>query len=162
MTGMIRIKFRSAIILLLISLIISACSDAPLSPEEQLSNILKEAETYLEARDLTSAMGFVDPDYQDKTGRDFRALKAMLLGYLMRHKSIHIFSKVDTIDIHTANEAEAVVFAGLAATPQERDLTPAQWRGDLLRLELRFKRRDDDWLLHTAQWRRAMPEDFAF
>jgi hypothetical protein len=160
----IRINYRNVIILILslIGLFVTACSDTPLSPEQQLSNILNEAETYLEARELTSAMAYVDPGYQDNSGRDFRALKALLLGYLMRHKSIHIFSKVDTIVIHAENEAEVVLFAGLAATSQQQDVTPAQWRGDLLRLELQFKRRDDDWLLQTAQWRRATPLDFNF
>jgi hypothetical protein len=158
----IRIKYRNITILALISLLLIACTDTPLTAQEQLSNILSEAETYLEARELTSAMAHVDPDYQDNSGRDFRAIKALLLGYLMRHKSIHIFSKIDTIVVHTENEADVVLFAGLAATPQEQGVTPAQWRGDLLRLELQFKRTDDDWLLKTAQWRRATAQDFNF
>ncbi|MGD8911981.1 MAG: hypothetical protein PVI97_11575 [Candidatus Thiodiazotropha sp.] len=153
---------KSRIGIILISLLLVACSDTPLSPQEQLRNILSEAEVSLEARQLTSVMAYVDPGYQDKSGRDFRALKAMLLGYFMRHKSIHILSKVDEIVLHTDNEAHVVLFAGLAGNPQEKDMPLSQWRGDLLRLQLQFSRSDDDWLLQTAEWRRASPQDFAF
>ncbi|PVV20934.1 MAG: hypothetical protein B6D79_14240, partial [gamma proteobacterium symbiont of Ctena orbiculata] len=90
---------RGSTFLLLFTLFVAGCSDRPLSPEEQLRNILSEAESYLEARDLSSAMEFVDPAYEDRSGRDFRALKAMLLSYFMRHKSIHIVSKIDQIDL---------------------------------------------------------------
>jgi hypothetical protein len=156
----IRITFRIGLIL--ISLFLAACSDSPPSPQEQLRNILSEAETFLEARELSSVMAYVDPDYQDRNGRDFRALRAMLLGYFIRHKSIYILSKIDEIVLRNENEAHIVVFAGLAGNPQEKDLSLSQWRGDLLRLQLQFKRRDNDWLLQTAEWRRASPQDLAF
>ncbi|MES9971153.1 MAG: hypothetical protein ABW092_14050 [Candidatus Thiodiazotropha sp.] len=154
---------RCAGFLLLIMLLVAGCSDDPLTPEEQLRSLLSEAESYLEERDLTSAMAFVDPAYGDKNGRDFRGLKAMLLGYFMRHKSIHIISKIDQIDLRSAHESEVVLFAGLAGSPQEAEMAPAQWRGDLLRLQLLFKRKDGgDWRLQMADWRRATPQDFAF
>lgn len=154
---------RFSTFLLLITLLTAGCSDHPLSPEEQLRSILSEAETYLEARDLSSAMAFVDPAYKDKSGRDFRALKAMLLGYFMRHKSIHIISKIDYVDLQVEHEANVVVFAGLAGSPQEAEMALAHWRGDLLRFQLLFKRSDDDdWRLQMAEWRRATPQDFAF
>jgi hypothetical protein len=107
-------------------------------------------------------MAYVDPGYEDRSGRDFRALRAMLLGYFMRHKSIHILSKIDEIVLHSEHEAGIVLFAGLAGAPQEQEMPLSQWRGDLLRLQLEFKRRDDDWLLQKAEWRRATPQDFAF
>jgi hypothetical protein len=158
----ISIQSRLAIILTLLGVFFTACSDAPLDPEEQLVNILNKAERYLETRELSSAMAYVDPGYQDKSGRDFRALRAMLFGYLMGHESIHIFTKINEIVLHNEDQANVVLFAGLAATAQSQDMTLSQWRGNLLRLEFRFKRSDDDWLLETAQWRRALPEDFSF
>lgn len=156
----LQIKYIFPLCLTLIAVFAAGCSDSPLSPQEQLRNLLKEAETHLEARDLSSVMAYVDPGYQDKSGRDFRALQAMLLGYFMRHKSIHILSKIDEIALPAEDEAVIVLFTGLAGNPQAQDVTLSQWRGDLLRLQLQFKRRDDDWLLQTAQWRRATPQDF--
>lgn len=149
------------ILLVLVSFLSVGCSETPLGPEEQLRNIISEAETYLESRDLSSAMAFVDPAYRDESGRDFRELKATLLGYFMRHKSIHIISTIDQIDLRSENEAEVVLFAGLAGSQQETDMTLSQWRGELLRLQFLFTRSDDDWRLQMAQWRRATPQDFA-
>ncbi|MES9816858.1 MAG: hypothetical protein ABW155_09420 [Candidatus Thiodiazotropha sp.] len=154
-------KRSLGILLIIVSLLSVGCSDTPLSPEEQLRNVISEAETYLESRDLSSAMTFVDPAYRDESGRDFRELKAMLLGYFMRHKSIYIISTIDQIDIRSENQAEVVLFAGLAGSPQETEMTLSQWHGELLRLKLMFTRGDDDWRLQMAQWRRATPQDFA-
>jgi hypothetical protein len=86
----------------------------------------------------------------------------MLLGYFMRHKSVHILSKIDQVDLLSDHEAAVVLFAGLAGSPQEAEMTPPQWRGDLLRIELFFKLNDDnEWRLQMAEWRRAAAEDFS-
>ncbi|MES9993624.1 MAG: hypothetical protein ABW098_16865 [Candidatus Thiodiazotropha sp.] len=148
--------------LLFLTLLTAGCSEQPLSVEQQLQQLLSQAETHLESRDLSSAMGFVDSAYSDSEGRDFRALRTMLVGYFMRHKSIHILSKIDQIELLASGDAQVVVFAGLAASPQALERGLSQWRGDLLRLQLLFVQHNEgEWLLRTAQWRRARPEDFA-
>ncbi|MEW8400339.1 MAG: hypothetical protein AB2717_06545 [Candidatus Thiodiazotropha sp.] len=152
----------AALLPLLISLMYGGCSDRPPSVEEQLQQLLNQAETHLEARDLSSAMAFVDPAYSDGDGRDFRALRAMLVGYFLRHKSIHIISKVDQIELLPEGDAEVVVFAGLAGSPQQVEQGLSQWRGDLLRLKLLFVAQGDgEWRLRSAEWRRAAPQDFS-
>ncbi len=154
--------FRIGILLLAPGLICGACSDTQLTAEEQLRNLLQEAEKQLEARDLNSAMVYVDPAYSDSAGRDYRALKALLFGYLLRHKSIHILSKIDHIELVSDGEAVLVVFAGLVGSPQEAEMALSTWRGDLLRLQLHFfNNSQGDWLLHRAEWRRATTQDFA-
>lgn len=155
-------RFRIGLLLLFVGLLHGACSDGPLTAEEQLRGLLDEAEKQLEARDLSSVMAHVDPAYSDSAGRDFRALKALLFGYLLRHKTIHILSRIDQIELMSEAEAQIVVFAGLAGSPQEAETVLSGWRADLLRLQLLFvKDRQGEWLLHSAQWRRAAPEDFA-
>ncbi|MBT2969508.1 MAG: hypothetical protein KME56_09455 [Candidatus Thiodiazotropha sp. (ex Ctena orbiculata)] len=152
----------TVLLLLFISLLHGGCSDQPLTVEEQLKNLLNQAVAHLEARDLSSAMDFVDPAYSDKDGRDFRSLKTMLVGYFLRHKSIHILAKIDQIELLSEGDAEVVVFAGLAGSPQEVELGLSQWRGDLLRLKLLFvQQRDGEWRLRSAEWRRAAPQDFS-
>ncbi|MEW8508001.1 MAG: hypothetical protein AB2598_14980 [Candidatus Thiodiazotropha sp.] len=152
---------RPTILLLCLAMLAAACSDdRPLSAEEQLRDLLNQAEIHLEARDLSSAMALVDPAYGDKEGRDFRALKAMLVGYFMRHKSVHILSKIDKIKLLPEAAAEVVVFAGLAGSPREVEEGLSQWRGDLLRVRLLFVAQSEgEWLLRTAEWRRATPQD---
>lgn len=152
---------RIGILLLLAGLFSGACSERPLSAEEQLRGLLSKAEADLEARDLDAAMASVAPTYEDSAGRDYRALRTLLFGYLLRHKSIHILSKIDQIELVSDTQARLVVFAGLAGSAQEAETVLSGWRGELLRLRLQFeKSREGEWYLHSAQWRRATPQDF--
>ncbi|MES9862432.1 MAG: hypothetical protein ABW157_19275 [Candidatus Thiodiazotropha sp. LLP2] len=149
-------KFAIALIVLLIW----GCSDDPVSPEVQLRQTISDAESSIKARDLSATMGFVHSGYQDQNGFDLRQLRAMLAGYLLRHKSIFVLTKIEKLEIIEGGEARVLLFAGLAGTPQEQTLTFAEWRGDLMRLDLKFIHQDDEWLLTQADWRRAGPEDF--
>ncbi|MCU7923683.1 MAG: hypothetical protein KZQ99_07520 [Candidatus Thiodiazotropha sp. (ex Dulcina madagascariensis)] len=144
----------------LILLLIWGCSDQPPTPEQQLRALIAEAETHLEARDLSAAMAFVDPAYRDSHGRDYRQLRAMLAGYFLRHGSIHILSRIKHIEIKTTGDAQVLVYAGLAGSPEEAAKPLSQWRGDLLRLQFHFVGDEGEWLLKEVAWRRVRPEDF--
>ncbi|MEJ2621424.1 MAG: hypothetical protein P8163_14505 [Candidatus Thiodiazotropha sp.] len=145
---------------LLLAHTIWGCSDDPLSAEEQLRHTLREAETYIQARDLSSTLGFVHQDYRDNSGHDLPQLRAMLVGYFLRHKSIHILSKIERIEVDEGGRAQVLLYAGLAGSAEQREASLSQWRGDLLRLELTFQQQDGDWLLVQAEWRRATTQDF--
>ena len=145
----------------LLSLLLSGCSEDPANPEERLRQTIAEAEALLQARELSDALDYVHPDYQDKHGRDVRQLRALLTGYFLRHKSIHILSRIEQIDLTEDGGAHVLLFAGLAGSPQEGAVSLDQWRGDLLRLQLDFVQNgEQEWLLRQAGWRRARPDDF--
>lgn len=144
----------------LIALVILGCSDSAVSPEAQLRQTISEAETSIKARDLSASMAFIDAGYQDQNGFELRQLRAMLAGYFLRHKSIFMLTKIENLEIVDEDKAKVLLFAGLAGSPQENAPSLAAWRGDLIRLELKFIQQDDDWLLTQADWRRAGPEDF--
>ncbi|MCU7906422.1 MAG: hypothetical protein KZQ76_11395 [Candidatus Thiodiazotropha sp. (ex Epidulcina cf. delphinae)] len=152
--------WRLAILPFLMLLLISGCSDRTPTPEERLRALIAEAESHLEARDLSAAMAFVDPAYRDSRGRDIRQLRAMLAGYFLRHGSIHILSGIKHIEIKTASDAQVLIYAGLAGSPEETAKPLSEWRGDLLRLQLRFVSDDGEWRLKEVTWRRVRPEDF--
>lgn len=150
----------SLFFILLLAHGILGCSDDPLSAEEQLRGTIREAESTIQARDLSATLEFVDADYRDNNGFDLRQLRAMLAGYFLRHKSIHILTTIDNIEVREDGYAQVLIYAGLAGSPQDRERSLSQWRGDLLRLELTFLQQDDDWLVSEADWRRATPQDF--
>jgi hypothetical protein len=153
--------YRACAILLILLLVngIYGCSDDPVSADEQLRNTIREAESFIQARDLAATLEFVHPDYQDNQGFDIRKLRAMLAGYFLRHKSIHLLTSIDSIEVADTGRARVLLYAGMAGSPQERETSLSQWRGDLLRLDLSFLQQDDDWLLRRAEWRRASPQD---
>ncbi len=150
----------SIFFILLLSHGIGGCGGDPLSADEQLRSTIREAESYIQARDLSATLAFVHADYRDNNGFDLRQLRAMLAGYFLRHKSIHILTTIDHIELPESGRAQVLIYAGLAGSPQHRETSLSQWRGDLLRLDLTFLQQDDDWLLSEADWRRATPQDF--
>jgi hypothetical protein len=154
------VKFCIPGLLSLSILFIWGCSDDPATPEEQLRQTIAEAEAYLQDRNLSASMNYVHPDYQDKRGLDIRQLRAMLAGYFIRHQSIYILTRIEQLDLNKDGEAQVLLFAGLAGSPQDRSPSLSHWRGDLIRLDLKFVLQGGEWLLRQADWRRAGPEDF--
>lgn len=148
-------------LLFLFSLLLTSCSGDSETPEQQLKRLVAEAELAVESRDLSASMAFVDPDYLDLQGRGWPQIRGLLAGYLLRHPSIHILAKVDRIELIGEREAELVVLAGLAGSTAEAETPLGQWRGRLMRLDLRFRlNQAGEWLLMKADWRQAQREDF--
>ena len=143
-------------------LLISACSDDPLTPEQELQAVLEAGELEVEARDLMAVMERVDPDYRDQQQRDWRQLRALLAGYFFRHPDVYVISQLDRIEIEQPGQAEVVLYAGLAGSAQEAAGSLSGLRGQLLRFDMTFRRVDvDDWRLLTASWRPVTREDLA-
>jgi len=146
---------------LLLFFLLVGCSGEVETPEQQLSRLVQAAELAVENRDLSAAMAFVDEGYQDKEGRGWPQIRGLLAGYLLRHPSIHILSKIDSIELNGEREADMVVLAGLAGSTQEAETPLGQWRGRLIRLALNFQRNQSgEWRLMKAEWRAAQREDF--
>jgi ketosteroid isomerase-like protein len=150
-----------ALVLFVLSHLFVSCSGNVETPEQQLKQLVEAAELAVEARDLSAAMAFVDPDYKDLHAREWPQIRGLLAGYLLRHPSIHILSKVDRIELIGETGAEMVLLAGLAGSTKEAETPFSQWRGRLIRLDLSFRRNQDgDWRLLKADWRPAQREDF--
>ncbi|MCU7844722.1 MAG: hypothetical protein KZQ93_12865 [Candidatus Thiodiazotropha sp. (ex Monitilora ramsayi)] len=140
--------------------ILAGCSEA-VSPEIALNNLITAGEAAVEARDLAAVMTLVDPDYTDDHDNGWPQLRRLLAGYFLRHPSIHVISKIDRIKLVSEQEAEVLIYAGLAGSAQEASGPLAGWRGNLLRLDLVFHLDDDsEWRLFRAAWRPARREDF--
>ena len=147
-------------VLLLMLLLLVACSDEPVTPEQEVRAVLAAGELEVEERDLLAVMERIDEEYLDEKRRDWRQLRAMLAGYFFRHPDIYVISQIDHIEIPQPGRAEVVLFAGLAGSAQEAAGPLSGLRGNLLRLDLTFRRKEaDDWRLLSATWRPVTRED---
>ncbi len=117
------------------------------SPEDQIKALLDAAETAVESRSLDESAKLISSDYADEAGRDRQALKRLLMGYFLRHKSIHVLKQVQEISLLSDTTARIVVFAGVAGNRPDMGDALAQWRGDLIRLEIELIMQHDDWRL---------------
>ncbi|MET0088837.1 MAG: hypothetical protein ABW068_02260 [Candidatus Thiodiazotropha sp.] len=140
--------------LMLLGLCLSGCSGDPETPENRLRATLEAAEQALQQRDLGAVMGFVHPEYRSNDGQDYRLLRAQLMGYLLRHKSIHILYRIEHMEIRPeTGDATVRLYAGVAGGAQQSIDSFDQWHGDLLYLELGFRdEASEGWLLTHARW----------
>jgi hypothetical protein len=155
-------RWRAARLVLTLTLLsLSGCSSAPEMPEDQLRQLIQQAETAVESRSLFDVTALIDPAYTDAEGRNFYQLRGLIAGYFFRHPSIFVISRIDRIELSGDNAAKVLLYAGLAGSAQQATGPLSGWRGNLLRFELDFRRNGaDDWRLYSAEWRPATREDF--
>jgi hypothetical protein len=144
-------------VFLLSAILLSGCShDAELSPEQQIEAFLDRAEAAVESRSLAQSTALIADNYHDENGRGLREMKRLLMGYFLRHKTIHILKKIDQISLADEGVARVVLYAGMVGSQVEILDDFSQWRGDLVRLEIDLVLEDgDQWRLLRADWRRA-------
>lgn len=142
-------------------LLLSACGERGVTPEEQVRRYIAKGEATVEARKLTDIRDLIAENYSDADKRTRRDLLRLIGGYLLRHKSIHLLTRTDHLRIKNERQAEVVLYVAMAGSPISGVEQLLAMRADLHRFELELgKNKDDDWQLLSARWRRATMDDF--
>ena len=147
-------------LVLLISavLMLQACSDSADSPEEQIRQFIETAVEAGENRSVDGLTELVHPDYIDRNGYNRTQLGKMLRAYFFRHKNIHLFTRIDEIELLTDNEASVSLYVAMAGTVISDVTELAGLSARLYRFELQLQKRDE-WLLRHASWAPASVAD---
>lgn len=132
----------------------AGCGQDSGSPEQQVRDLLERAEEAAEAREVGFFSDFIAEDYSDDMGRDRAALIALTRLYFLQHQSIHVLSRIESIDFPVEELARVALVAGLAGRDEQAD---SQWdlRADVYRFALDLRRGADGWKLTRAEWRRG-------
>lgn len=147
---------------LIIPLLFAACGGEEDTPEAQVRRYLAEAEATVEARKITAIQGLISERYADSAKRTRQDLLRLIGGYFFRHKSIHLLSRIERLEISEEGRAEVVLYVAMAGSPIEGIEQLTAIRADLHRFELLLGQDNAGvWQLLSAGWRRAMPGDFA-
>lgn len=120
---------------------------------------LARAERAVAAKDLAALRDLIGERYSDRDGRDRRAIEQILRVYFLRHGSIHLVTRVQSVTVPTAGRAEVVVLVAMAGTPIAAGADLGGLAADLHRFELTLSREGDAWRTVHAEWRRAQPGD---
>ncbi len=113
------------------------------------------AEAAAEAREQGFFRDFIAEDYSDDMGRDRAEMLALARVYFLRNQSIHILSRIESIEFLIPELAKVTLSAGMAGRDGQAD---GQWtlRADVYRFELELRRAGgEDWELIRAQWERG-------
>jgi hypothetical protein len=138
----------------------AACPSGVDSPDARIRATIARAETAAEAKDLGALKDLISDAYHDDAGQDKRAILGLLFMQFRRHESIHLFTRIDRVDIQPAR-ATATVFTGIAGRPiPSADDLPAL-RADLYRFDLTLVDERGTWRVTQSAWRPAVLSDFS-
>lgn len=141
-------------------LILAGCGGEPDDPAEQVRAWLGRAEFAVEARSVKQAADLISPQYHDGKSNDKRTLVRILLGYYHRHQTIHLFTRMDEPSVSpNGDSAKVTVHVAMAGVPVVSAEALFSIKADFHRFDLKLVNSEGDWLLSSAAWHRARPED---
>ena len=144
---------RRLILLCLILPLIQACSDDS-SPEDQIRRFIDSGLQAAEARSVDDLSELVHANFVDQQGHNDKQLARLLRVYFFRHKNIHLFSRVDNIEMLSANQASASLYVAMASSVTSDVSALSSLSARIYRFELQLIKQDD-WLLRHASWEPA-------
>ena len=145
---------RSIAAAALIAMLVSACGPDD-APEARVRAVVMRGEAAAEARDFSGLMDLVSPAYQDEQGTSREALARYLRGYLVTHQSIHLLTRVDSVEFPYEDMARVGLTIGTLGRasdgPSSFDLA-----ADVYDVDLELLLDDGEWRVTRASWRPAM------
>ena len=146
-------------------LFLAACTAAPDSPEAQVRALISRAESAAEKQDVGVLKELISETYTGEQGQDRQALAGLLTYYFLRHQTIHLFTRIQSVEFADANadprSARASVLVAMAGTPILIVDDLERLRADLYHFDFDLVREDDgEWRVSRAAWSRATRSHF--
>ncbi len=151
--------FLRVFLLISLSLVLQACSDSATSPEDEIRLFIEAGVQAGEARSADDLGELIHPDYIDQNGYKRNQLVKLLRAYFFRHKSIHLFTRIDEIELLSANEANVDLHVAMAGTVISDVTSLSGLSARIYRFELQLFRQQEEWRLRHASWARASISD---
>jgi hypothetical protein len=137
----------------LILLLAQACSDDG-SPEAQIRDWVDHAVQAAEDRSADGLNDLLHHDFIDQHGNNRQQLARVLRAYFFRHQSIHLFTRIDSIEMLSANQASVSLHVAMAGTVISDISALSSLSARIYRFELQLVKQDD-WLVRHASWEPA-------
>ncbi|MCP5197780.1 MAG: hypothetical protein H6974_13505 [Gammaproteobacteria bacterium] len=146
---------------LTLCLVLAACGGASESPETEIRSVIAKALVAAEERNARELRALIAEDYLDASGHDHQAVTGLIRLHLFRNQSIHILTRIRTLEFPEPGRALVTVLAALAGRPVASADQLVGLNADLYRFDLEMIRRGrNDWQIRHAAWERAQLADF--
>ena len=142
------------LLVLCVACLATACSDDSPTPEAQIRAFIETAAQAAERRDAGDLEELVHAGYLDQKGYNRQQLTGLLRGYFFRHKNIHLFTRIEAIELLGEGQAEVRLYVAMAGSAISGVDALASLRAQIYRFELELVKQDD-WLLRHASWEPA-------
>jgi len=145
-------------LLIAAAVLVQACSDSARSPEDEIRQFIEAGVEAGENRSADDLSELIHPDYSDQNGYNRKQLGKLLRVYFFRHKSIHLFTRIDEIELLTDNEASVRLHVAMAGTVISDVNALSGLSARIYRFELQLFKQQE-WLLRHASWAPASIAD---
>jgi len=135
-------------------ILVSACSDDPSSPEQQVRDTLQAIEIAAEERSMSDLMGHIAEDYSDHQGNDKDSIRRILQLLFLRNQSINVFSLIRSLEF---DNGIAAVEISTAMASRDIDLNQEanRLKADSLRFSVVLQEDNGEWLVSSVSWQRG-------
>ncbi|MGB5104685.1 MAG: hypothetical protein WBO04_15395 [Steroidobacteraceae bacterium] len=136
-----------------VALLASACGPEQ-SPEARVRAVVEAGEAAAEARDLSGLMALVSRSYRDERGNGPEELKQYLRGYLVMHQSVHLLTRVESVEFPYRDYAKVRLTVGTLGR-ETAAATAFDVAADVNEIVLELALEDDEWRVMRAAWQSA-------
>ena len=138
--------------------LIGACTDKPLSKEDQIRQYIDTGVAAAESRSHRDLADLIDDAYSDEKTLSKSQIIKLLQVYFFRHKNIFLLTKIKEIYFPGDDEANVTLHVAMAGSVISDASALANLRARIYRFELRLIK-VDSWLLREASWQVASMVD---
>lgn len=135
-----------------------ACAP-PKTQEQQVREALTRIDAALAAKDTKALRAAISERYLDAKKRTKEDLSAFITYFLFKQKDVYTFSFVYDVELPAPGEADATVYAALAAAPLTSRDDIARFDADLWKFEVELHNEEGVWRVRAADWTRVDPRD---
>jgi len=121
------------------------------TPEERVRAVIAAGEQAAEARDLSALLEHVSPAFRDEHGGGRDELKQYLRGYFVMHQSVHLLTRVESIEFPYRDLARVRLTVGTLGR-ESAEATGIDLAADVNDIVLELQLEDDGWKVTRAAW----------
>jgi len=139
------------LLLLWAVVLLQACNAGGDSAQDQIREFIESGVATAEEGSSGDLGDKIHGSYLDQKGYNKKQLTALLRAYFFRHKNIHLFTRIDEIELLGDSQAMVRLHVAMAGSVISDVDAISALRARIYRFELRLVK-DDDWLLQHASW----------
>jgi hypothetical protein len=122
----------------------TAGCDGTVDPEARVRAVVAAGETAAEARDLGELMALVSRDFRDGQGQGREELRQYLRGYLVTHPSVHVLTRIESVEFPYRDLARVRLTVGLLGR-ESADAAEFDLAADVQDVVLELRLEGDEW-----------------
>lgn len=137
--------------ILCITFLLHACSGSEISREDEIKQYIEAGVKAAEDRSSSDLAELIDESYLDHKNLNKTQITKLARLYFFKHKNIYLFTKIDSIEFVTENQALVTLHVAMAGSVISDASVLSSLRAKIYKFELELIKQEE-WLLQRAKW----------